>query len=126
MITPTYTAIFGILFMLLSIRALRMRRKHKVAIGLSGNKEFVRAVRAHGNFAEYTPLVLLIIYMLENEQVNAIFIHMLCLILLAGRLSHAYGVSQCEENYKFRVRGMAMTFLSLGFACMGIIALKVI
>ncbi|MBL0168079.1 MAG: hypothetical protein IPP85_13525 [Propionivibrio sp.] len=39
--------------------------------------------------------------------------HALGLCLLAGRLSHAYGVSQANENYTFRVFGMAMTFISL-------------
>jgi hypothetical protein len=30
--------------------------------------------------------------------------------LLAGRLLHAYGVSRTNENYRFRVAGMSITF----------------
>jgi len=35
------------------------------------------------------------------------------LCLLAGRASHAFGVSRIEENFRFRVFGMAMTFATL-------------
>ena len=37
-------------------------------------------------------------------------IHALGLALLAGRLSHAWGMSQAREVFGFRVGGMAATF----------------
>ena len=73
----------------------------------------LRAMRVHSNFAEYVPLTLLLIYLAEAHGAHALFIHALGLCLLAGRLSHAYGVSQANENYTFRVVGMSMTFISL-------------
>jgi uncharacterized membrane protein YecN with MAPEG domain len=33
--------------------------------------------------------------------------------LLIGRVLHAFGISQAEENYRFRVAGMALTFVAL-------------
>jgi len=47
-------------------------------------------------------------------------VHALCLLLLAGRAVHAYGLSQEKENFNLRVAGMASTFttLLLASACL--------
>lgn len=42
-----------------------------------------------------------------------LFLHGLGVTLLLGRLLHAWGVSQVDENYAFRVAGMAMTFATI-------------
>ena len=73
-------------------------------------------MRVHANFAEYVPLSLLMIYFVEQSGVYAWFTHALCLGLLLGRLSHAYGVSQVKENFRFRVAGTSSTFAVL-MAC---------
>ena len=90
-----------------------MRRRLKIAIGDAGNKEMLRTMRAHSNFAEYVPLSLLLIYFVESSGANSLIVHALALCLLVGRTSHAFGVSQVEENYRFRVFGMALTFTTL-------------
>ena len=41
---------------------------------------------------------------------HPLLIHALCAVFLLGRLLHAWGVSQVEENFTFRVSGMMMTF----------------
>ncbi len=66
-------------------------------------------MRVHSNFAEYVPLTLILFYFLEVETDSDLRIHVLCVSLIVGRLLHAYGVSQIEENYRFRVAGMILT-----------------
>jgi len=112
-IIPFYASILALLFVGLSIRTLRMRRRLKIAVGDAGNPAMLRAVRAHSNFAEYVPLGILLIYFVEVSGANPLFVHVLALCLLAGRASHAFGVSHVNENFAFRVFGMAMTFTSL-------------
>ena len=70
----------------------------------------LRAMRVHANFAEYVPLSLFLIYLVEASGVNLLIVHALGVALVVARLSHAYGVSQVRENFKFRVFGMASTF----------------
>ena len=110
---PLYAALLALLFVALSIRTLGLRRRLRIGIGDAGNEHMLRAMRVHSNFAEYVPLTLFLIYLAEVQGAHALFIHALGLCLLTGRLSHAYGVSQANENYTFRVFGMAMTFTSL-------------
>lgn len=109
MITPLYAALLALLFVVLSFRALLLRRKLGVAIGTGENPVLARANRVHANFAEYVPIALLLIAFLE-VQVNArLLVHGLCIALIVGRILHAYGVSQVEENFRLRVSGMVLT-----------------
>ncbi len=112
-ITGTYAALLGLLYIALSIRTLRTRRRNQIAVGDGGNPEMLRAIRVHGNFAEYAPLALLMIALVELNAGGGTLVHGLCLALLFGRISHAYGVSRSQENFRFRVFGMSMTFLAI-------------
>jgi uncharacterized membrane protein YecN with MAPEG domain len=108
-ITPYYAAVLALLFIILSVRTIKSRREHKVAIGDGGEKSILRASRVHANFSEYVPLTLLLIAMLEIQSYSHLIIHGLCIALLAARIAHAYGVSQTNENFKFRIFGTATT-----------------
>jgi uncharacterized membrane protein YecN with MAPEG domain len=70
-------------------------------------------MRVHSNFAEYVPLTLLLIFMLESLGAARALIHAPYLALLCGRLCHAYGVSQLSEKFGYRIAGMALTFTAL-------------
>ncbi len=112
-ITPFYAAILGFLFFVLSFRTLRLRRRLQIAIGDGGNQPLLRAMRVHANFAEYVPLSLVMVLMLELAAAYDGLVHLLCICLVLGRLIHAYGVSQVSEDYRFRVVGMALTLVTL-------------
>lgn len=113
MILPSYAAILALLYVALSIRTLRLRRTLRIAIGDAGNERMLRAMRVHSNFAEYVPLALILIYLVETLGAQPLLVHGLGLCLLAGRALHAFGVSRQKEDYRFRVAGMALTFTTL-------------
>jgi uncharacterized membrane protein YecN with MAPEG domain len=108
-----YAALLALLFVGLSLRTLRMRRKMRIAIGDGGQPAMLRAMRVHANFAEYVPLTLLLIYLAEASGAGAGFVHGMGLAALLGRGAHAYGVGQLNEDYRFRTVGMALTFATL-------------
>ena len=51
-LTPVYAALFALFYSALSVRALRLRGRLKIALGDGGDKRLLRATRVHGNFAE--------------------------------------------------------------------------
>ena len=110
MIWPIYASLLALLFVSLSIRTLRLRRRLRVAVGDGGSPLLLRAMRVHANCAEYVPLGLLLIIGAETVGAAPLMVHGLGSALLAGRLLHAFGVSQEREVYAFRVTGMALTF----------------
>jgi len=112
-IVPLYASILALLFVVLSIRTVQMRRRFKIVIGDAGNHAMLRAMRVHSNFAEYVPLSLLLIFFVEMRDAHVLLVHALECCLVVGRASHAFGVSQIKENYRFRVFGMTMTFITL-------------
>lgn len=121
LITPVYAALLALVFVLLSVRTIRQRRNAGAAIGDGGQVQLQRAIRVHANFAEYVPLTLLLVYFLEVSSRMGWLIHILCLLLLGGRLLHAYGVSQVRENLRYRITGMATTFAVIVTAAAGIL-----
>jgi uncharacterized membrane protein YecN with MAPEG domain len=115
-ITALYAGLLAPLFILLSIRVIRWRRGAKVAVGDGGDAILLRRMRVQANFAEYVPFALLLMALAESLHTWTWFLHLLGLALLAGRLSHAYGVSQPRETFAFRVAGMIATFTVIGVA----------
>ena len=59
------------------------------------------------------PFSLLLILLVEMQAAPPVLVHTLCLCLLVGRLAHAFGVSRLEENYRYRVFRMVLTFTTL-------------
>lgn len=112
-VLPFYAALLGLMYVFLSMRIIRLRQGLSVALGDAGDLQLQRAIRVHANFSEYVPLGLLLIFLVEGRGASALLLNILGLALLLGRLCHAYGVSQVQENLRFRVSGMVMTFLTL-------------
>ena len=112
-VTPLYAAISALLFVFLSVQVIRFRGTTKTAMGDGGHRTLQRAIRAHGNFAEYVPFVLILMALAELQDRSIYGLHFVGLCLLAGRLLHAYGVSQEPELFKLRVAGMILTFTAL-------------
>ena len=112
-IVPFYGSLLAALYIFLSLRVIRMRRRDRVALSDAKHPSLQRAIRVHANFAEYVPFALLLAAFVEFQQSSSLIVHLICLALVLGRVVHAYGVSQETENYKFRVAGMALTFAAI-------------
>lgn len=121
-VTPVYAGFLIIMFIALAIRIILLRGNLKISLGDEGNTTMIRAVRVHANFAEYIPLALLVMMMLELQGASSNLIHGLGAALVIGRISHAYGVSQQDEKLAFRVFGMVMTFSVLGVAAVRLLS----
>jgi uncharacterized protein len=111
-----YAALLALLFVALSWRTITLRRRLRVAVGDGGHPELLRAMRVHANFAEYVPLALLLIALVEIGGSPAWLVHVLGTVLLLARCAHAWGVSQTKEDFRFRISGMMATFGVLGVA----------
>jgi uncharacterized protein len=120
--TSLYAALLTALFILLSLQVIKARRTHRVALG-APHRLVERAVRAHGNCAEYVPLGLILLGLLEGMGLPAWGIHALGSAFLAGRALHAYGISQEPEVFRYRTAGMGLTFAVLGVGAAALLGL---
>src|SRR3954471_4918691 len=112
-VVPIYAAIFAVMLVALSLRVAKTRGNVKVAIGDGGNIVLRRAIRVQGNFTEYVPMALILFTFLEMQGWPRWLVHGLCLVLLAARLLHAYGIAQELEDIRLRATGMATTAILL-------------
>ena len=112
-ITAFYAALLTPIFVLLFLRVIGERRGGRVAVGDGGNPMLLRRMRVQANFAEYVPLALILMALAESLYTPYWLVHALGLVLVAGRASHAAGMSQQVERFQFRVAGVGATFTVL-------------
>ena len=108
-LTPYYASFLALVYVALSFNVIRFRLRMRIPFGDGKDKLLKRAIRVHGNFSEYVPLTLIMIYFVELKTNNLLLIHGLCSAFILARISHIYGVSQLKENMIFRVFGLFIT-----------------
>lgn len=107
--TLIYTAILGLMFVALSIRVIRGRFSSKVSLGDGGHSHLNIAIRTHANFAECIPLALLLLMGVESLNYPVMLVHAFGIILILGRIGHAYGIAQKNSVGPTRPAGMIAT-----------------
>lgn len=112
-ITALYAGLLALWYLLLSARVVAMRNGAKINLGDGGNPAMLRRIRAHANFAEYVPLILVLLAVLENAQLSAPYLHLIGAGLLLGRLLHGFAMSFTEQFFLGRFLGTVLTFLTL-------------
>jgi uncharacterized membrane protein YecN with MAPEG domain len=122
-ISILFTIIFIIFYLILTIITIKARKSTKVAYGDEGNKELIKAVRAHGNFFEFTVFFIISSFLLEILDANQIYVLFVNILFLLGRISHAY--SMLKEKIIFRVIGMMATLNIYALNCIYLLYLYV-
>ena len=113
-ITAAYVAALALLYAWLSLQVVRLRRRHRVGFGDGGNADLCNAIRAHAHFAEYVPIIALMVAMLEMSGLGAMLIHVLMGSLLMARVLHPFGMYAKPRTMQFtigRVGGTVITTL---------------
>ncbi|HQT67739.1 MAG: hypothetical protein B7Z78_03115 [Rhodospirillales bacterium 20-60-12] len=115
-IIPFYGAILGFVYIWLTIRVGKARKASKIVLGSGGDVRLERAMRVHANFAEYVPLALILLIFMELRHDSPWLLNLLGLILLGGRLAHAYGMAQEPDDMRLRGGGTMATVGVIAFA----------
>ena len=102
----------------LFLNVVKLRRETKVSIGFN-NKKLERAIRAHSNFCETVPFVVILSFILYFNNL-LIFATSSTLILSVGRTIHSKAISDLNEKITDRRKGMKLTTLSLAIGFIGV------
>ena len=71
-------------------------------------------MRGHANFAEYVPLILVMMALLEYQQVAAWQLHAIGATLVFARVIHGIALSFTKKWFFGRFFGTVLTFTLLG------------
>lgn len=111
-VTSFSTAILAILLVVLSILTIIARGKFKVALSDNGELALLKFIRAHGNLAEFAPIFLILLTLVEvNHFISVSWLWMTALVFIFGRFLHATSLLFIEPKIlKLRVFAMILTF----------------
>jgi uncharacterized protein len=119
-VTMLYAGVNALILMVLAMLTVRARVKTRTDIGTGENPAMTKAVRAHGNAAEYVPVALILIGALELAGAPTALLHGLGGGLTVGRLLHAQGIYSSLGTSPGRLVGTLMSWLVYlvgGVAC---------
>ena len=111
-ITLTIAGAAALLNIWLGWRVGQRRISEKVSIGDGGNHAVACRMRAHANFAEYTPFVLILIGLIEFAAGTSLWLWAVGAIYLLARIAHAFGMDRPAPN-PLRGIGIMVTILTL-------------
>ena len=120
-VVPFYAAIFALLYIALTYRVIMLRNSKRIALGDGGDPAMTRAIRIHANFIEYVPLALILLLAMEMLHHSRYVLHILCLLLLLGRICHFLAFSRDNIVLGLRVTGVVLTTLVLAVAALALI-----
>ncbi len=112
-ITAFYASLLALLFITLSFNVIRLRFKLKVGVGDGGERPLIKAIRIHGNFAEYMPLALVLLAGFELSGAEHFWVHIFGSVLFVGRVLHAIGLSKSVGTSMPRFLGTISMFIVL-------------
>lgn len=107
-----WSGLLILLLVVLSVRVVMGRQKHRVALGDGGNDDMVLRGRVFGNAAEYIPVGIGALALLTLLGLPTYCIHAVGGVLFLGRILHASGLTAGKPT-PGRLFGMVLTYLAL-------------
>ncbi len=104
-ITAQAAVVLALLQTFLMMRTGLFRAKTKIGVGDGGNDDMMRRMRAHGNLAENSSLVLILIALNEFAGSSTAILFPVAITFVVLRFSHAAGISKTTGPNPFRVVG---------------------
>ncbi len=109
-ITALTAAILTFFYIFLSLIVINLRRRGVApSLGTGEDERFLRAVRAHGNFSEYTPLFLILLLLTELSDYSSVLLIIAAALFVTGRFMHALGLLRPHTGVPLRTLGMICT-----------------
>jgi len=117
--TLSLAAAAAIINLWLSIRCGTVRAKEHILYGDGGDELLVRRMRAHANFVENTPIMLILAGVIELAGKGGQWLPIIGGIYMLGRISHGIGM---DGKVPARSIGATITMLTLlGLAIVAIL-----
>jgi uncharacterized protein len=113
-IVAFYVGLNALLLLVLAYNVgSRRGTQNQLQPGDMGDALLTRAIRAHGNYAEHVPLVLLLLLMLALLEVAAVWLHVYGAAFTLARVIGAFGMMRAKHPNALRFTANLVTGLAL-------------
>jgi tRNA-binding protein len=98
-------AVCALLLLITAIDTVRQRLRVQAAFGDHGDAKLISASRSHGNLAEYAPITILLLGLLESARANHMALMIIGAVFLIGRVAHIIGLYTPSKPARRRSAG---------------------
>ena len=112
-VTAGYLAVLALIYTALAVNVVGLRNTNRAAFGDGDNPVLRSAIRAHAHFAEYVPVITLMVAMLEMSGIASSRVHLLMGALLFSRLAHPAGMYAGPMSVPFRIFRIGAMWLTM-------------
>lgn len=121
-VTPLYALPLAAIFLVLWFRVSSVRSATGISFGDGGNAMLLQRVRQHGNFVEWTSMVLILMILAEGMGAPALYLHISGALLLIGRIAHPFGLKPDNAGHPLRYVGNLANILATVnlMVCLGV------
>lgn len=121
-ITPLYAVPVALIYLVLWFRVSSVRGALNVSFGDGGNAVLLQRIRQHGNCAEWSFFVLILMILAEGMGTPAMWLHISGALLLIGRIAHPFGLKADTAGHPLRYVGNGTNLLAAlnALVCIGV------
>ena len=124
-VTALYALLLALIGSYLAFRAGSLRGKTGISIWYGDNQQLALEMRRHGNFAEFVPMALILMAIIEMNGIPAWVLHTAGVILVAARILHPIGLEAESISNPLRGIGAGGTLLASAIL-MGTVAYQLV
>ncbi|MGF6155094.1 putative membrane protein YecN with MAPEG domain [Ensifer sp. KUDG1] len=120
-VTPLYALPVAAIYLILWFRVSAMRSAQGVSFGDGGNALLLQRIRQHGNCAEWSAFVVILMVLAEGMGAPALYLHISGALLLIGRIAHPFGLKADNAGHPLRYVGNGTNILAAlnAMVCLG-------
>ncbi|WP_370304053.1 MAPEG family protein [Pseudooceanicola sp.] len=120
--TPLYALAAALIWLTLWFRVTSLRSSLGRSIGDGGNPMLLQRIRQHGNCAEWSAFLLILMMLAEGMGVAALYLHVSGVLLVVGRLAHPFGLKIDTAGHPLRYVGNGSNIVAAlnAMICLGI------
>jgi len=110
--TPIYALAVSVIYLILWFRVTSHRSTAGISIGDGGDTALLLRTRQHGNCAEWSSFLLILMILAEGMGAPALYLHISGVLLLIGRVAHPFGLKADNAGHPLRYVGNGTNILA--------------
>jgi uncharacterized protein len=110
--TPLYALPIAAIYLILWVRVASLRSATGISFGDAGNNALLQRIRQHGNCAEWSSFILILMILAEGMGAPAFYLHISGALLLIGRIAHPFGLKADTAAHPLRYVGNGTNILA--------------
>jgi uncharacterized protein len=121
-VAPLYALPVAAIYLALWFRVTARRSATGISFGDGGDATLLQRVRQHGNCAEWSSFVLILMILAEGMNAPDIYLHISGGLLVLGRIAHPFGLKPDNAGHPLRYVGNGSNILAAlnAMVCLGV------